>query len=176
MTARHCIECKRIHEATRVPCTGEELHNMYSEGGYSTRGCGACQNCIFNGHNQTLKDSQPVTTETRASAAIVSPDLFFNIVVCEISLLSDSMPLDVVSIFQMSGATIGKSNRLRISASAPVSMPVRPTCAHNALHYMQDSKTLYTQTCLPAACICPNPVDKALPCRACNLMEAGAMH
>ena len=118
---------------------------MYSEGGYSTRGCGACQNCTLNGHNHTLKDPQPLSTGTRASAASASPDPFFNIVVCETSLLSKSTPLDVVSIFQISGATVGISNRLRISASAPVSMPVRPTCAHNAMNYRQDSNTLYTQ-------------------------------
>ena len=116
---------------------------MYSEGETSTRCCGACQNCILNGHNHSLKDSQPLSTGTRASAAIVSPDLFSN-VVCETLFLSESMPLDLVSIFQMSGATVGKSNRLRISASAPVSMPVRPTCAHTAVNYTQDSNTLYT--------------------------------
>ncbi len=154
MTAKHCNKSKTIHEATRIPRTGEELHIMYSEGEISTRCCGACQNCILNGHNHTLKDSQPLSTGTRASAAIVSPVLFSN-VVCETLFLSESMPLDVVSIFQMSGATVGKSNRLRISASAPVSMPVRPTCAHTAVDYTQDSNTLYTQTCLPAACICP---------------------
>ncbi len=152
MTAKHCNKCKTIHEATRIPCTGEELHIMYSEGETSTRCCGACQNCILNGHNHSLKDSQPLSTGTRASAAIVSPGLFSN-VVCETLFLSESMPLDLVSIFQMSGATVGKSNRLRISASAPVSMPVRPTCAHTAveLHTRQQ----HSVPCLPAACICP---------------------
>jgi hypothetical protein len=137
------------------PMYGEELDNMYSEDDHSTRGSGSWQNCILNGHYHTLKDSQPLSTGTRASAAIVSPDPFCNIVVRGTLLLSESLPLDVVSIFQMSGATVGKSSRLRISASAPVSMPVRPTCAHTAMNYTQDSNTLYTQTCLPAGYICP---------------------
>ena len=69
-----------------------------------------------------------VSMGTRASAERMSPGLLILLLLCGTPLLTCLLTLScAVRSCQISGAEVGKSSKLKTSASAPVSIPVRPT-------------------------------------------------